>query len=525
MHLDRYVLHEPIASGGMASVHLGRVKGARGFARTVAIKRLHPQFARDPEFSSMLLDEARLASAIRHPNVVPTLDVVQAEGELFMVMEYVSGESLARLLAEARATGAPVPARVGAAVVAGALLGLHAAHEARSEDGVDLQIVHRDVSPQNILVGSDGIPRLVDFGIARATVRAQATREGQLKGKLRYMAPEQLRGRRDVSRRTDVYAAGVVLWEVLTGEKLFDGESEAEVFGNVLEGVITPPSALAGVRADVRADVDRVALRALARDPADRFATAQEMAEALVAALPPASAAEVGAWVEGLVGDVLAERAESLAALEAAGEGAASTLALPSAEAARPSLPPPSTSRPRRASIPAPATPTRTLTSPALPGAFGGAPSALKPVAIEVPALAPRLPDASPAAPEPPLRPRVRRVRIAAVIAALAVLAVTLAVALSPSGPLDDGAASDPKPRAPSEPAAVAPEPTQVAAEQPPADVPSAKTAEPAPPASVLPASASAAPSSARQPRPKSHCVPPYYVDGSGIRRVKRECF
>src|SRR5262249_12949827 len=149
---------------------------------------------------------------------------------------------------------------------------------ARSEDGVDLHIVHRDVSPQNILVGKDGIARLVDFGIARAAVRAQATREGQLKGKLRYMAPEQLRGKRDVTLRVDVYAAGVVLWEVLTGEKLFDGESEAEVFGHVLEGVVAPPS----TRADVPTAIDQVVLRALARDPDARFASALEMAEAVV---------------------------------------------------------------------------------------------------------------------------------------------------------------------------------------------------------------------------------------------------
>ncbi|KYF93096.1 protein kinase, partial [Sorangium cellulosum] len=318
--LDRYTLHGVIASGGMASVHFGRLVGAHGFARTVAIKRLHPQFARDPEFSSMLLDEARLAVRIRHPNVVTTLDSVQADDELFVVMEYIAGESLSSLLREAGRQGQKVPQPVGSAIVAGALAGLHAAHEAIDEDGAPLQIVHRDVSPQNILVGEDGIARVLDFGIARAAVRSQVSRVGQLKGKLSYMAPEQLRGA-PVNRRADIYAASVVLWEVLTGRRLFTGECDAEIYGRILEGVVQPPSAYG----EVPKALDEVVLRGLEKDPERRYATALEMAAALEEALSPASPRAVGAWVEATAGTLLEARAKSLAAIETSQRSAVST--------------------------------------------------------------------------------------------------------------------------------------------------------------------------------------------------------
>jgi eukaryotic-like serine/threonine-protein kinase len=186
--LDRYVLHDEIASGGMGAVHLARLRGARGFARTVAIKRLHPHVARDPDVLAMFLDEAHLAARVRHPNVVATLDVVAQGDEVFLVMEYVEGESLSRLQKTPE-----IPLAIASAIVCDMLHGLHAAHEAVSERGEPLQIVHRDVSPQNILVGLDGATRVVDFGIAKAASRLQTTRDGVIKGKLRYMAPEQIR--------------------------------------------------------------------------------------------------------------------------------------------------------------------------------------------------------------------------------------------------------------------------------------------------------------------------------------------
>src|SRR5579859_759387 len=221
--IGRYVLFDEIAAGGMATVHFGRQSGAAGFSRTVAIKRLHPNLAKDPEFVAMFLDEARLVARIRHPNVVPTLDVVATEGEVFVVMEYVHGESLAKIRSAMLKAGRVADPRIVSAIMSSVLHGLHAAHEAKSEIGQPLNIVHRDVSPQNVLVGIEGTARVLDFGVAKAIGRVQTTREGQIKGKLAYMPPEQLHGGR-VTRQADVYAAAVVTWETLTGARLFAGE-------------------------------------------------------------------------------------------------------------------------------------------------------------------------------------------------------------------------------------------------------------------------------------------------------------
>src|SRR5579883_1543681 len=170
--VGRYELHDEIASGGMATVYLARLRGeATPFSRVVAVKMLHAQYAKEEAFRAMFLDEARLVSRIRHPSVVATLDVLQDEAELFLVMDYVHGESLARLLRMAKDLGAPMPLPVACAIFVGALEGLHAAHEATAEDGTQLEIVHRDVSPQNVLVGADGVARVVDFGVAKAVGR------------------------------------------------------------------------------------------------------------------------------------------------------------------------------------------------------------------------------------------------------------------------------------------------------------------------------------------------------------------
>jgi serine/threonine protein kinase len=310
--LGRYALYEEIAAGGMATVHFGRLIGPVGFSRTVAIKRLHPQFAKDPEFVSMFLDEARLAARIRHPNVVPTLDVVAVEGELFLVMEYIEGESLARVIGAARHAGLRLPIAHAVAILAGTLYGLHAAHEATNERGEPLELVHRDVSPQNILVGTDGVPRVLDFGVAKAAGRLQTTREGQLKGKIAYMAPEQLQGGK-IDRRVDVFAAGVVLWEALTGVRLFRGDSDVEVFGKVMQGSVTPPSSLVH---DVPPALDAIVMRALSRAPDDRFESARTMARALERSVTPVPASDVADFVAGIAAASLAARAEKVALIE-----------------------------------------------------------------------------------------------------------------------------------------------------------------------------------------------------------------
>ncbi len=309
--LGRYALYAPIASGGMATVHLGRLLGPVGFARTVAIKRLHENFARDPQFVAMFVDEARLAARIQHPNVVDMLDVITTQGELFLVLGYVQGESLATLFQAARSLERPVPVGVVVGIIVGVLHGLHAAHEARSERGEPLGIVHRDVSPHNVLVGVDGIPRLLDFGVAKAAGRMRQSLSGEIKGKLGYMGPEQLRGTAD--RRTDVYSTSVMLWEGLTGKRLLSGDKDAMVLHKLLDGNVDPPSLHAS---GVSRELDALVLRGLAAEPSARFATAREMARALEGVVAVASASAVGEWVDTLVHDRLADRAREVEIVE-----------------------------------------------------------------------------------------------------------------------------------------------------------------------------------------------------------------
>ena len=311
--VGRYAIFDELASGGMATVYLGRLMGSGGFARTVAIKSLHPQFAKDPEFVSMFLDEARLAARIRHPNVVPTLDVVASKGEVFLVMEYVQGETLSRLTRYLKALGQRAPLSITVRIMTDVLHGLHAAHEACDERGVALEIVHRDVSPQNVLVGVDGVGRLLDFGVAKAAGRAHTTREGQIKGKLSYMAPEQLTNA-GVSRQTDVYAASVVLWEALTGERLFTGQSEIDLVAQVIKRNIRAPSEVVH---DIPPALEAVVMKGLAARPQDRFTTAREMCNALgKCGVPEAPSITIGEWVEHLAADVLAERSAKVSAIE-----------------------------------------------------------------------------------------------------------------------------------------------------------------------------------------------------------------
>jgi serine/threonine protein kinase len=322
--IGRYALYDVLASGGMATVHIGRLLGPVGFSRTVAIKRLHPRYAGDPEFVSMFLEEARLVARIRHPHVVPMLDVVATAGELFLVMEYVAGESLARLAHAAAERGERVPLRVSVAILSGLLQGLHAAHEAHDEHGQPLGIVHRDVSPQNVLVGSDGQARVLDFGIAKAAGRVQTTADGQVKGKLSYMAPEQLRGG-EVTRKVDIYAASVVLWELLAGQRLFQGENEGATLTKILLEDIMPPSVAAEKKGNLPEGsdtmkglerLDAITMRGLQRDQGKRFDTAREMAHALEGCIPPATASEVSAWIERVASPALMRRAEEVTAIE-----------------------------------------------------------------------------------------------------------------------------------------------------------------------------------------------------------------
>lgn len=292
----RYESVRPAGVGGMATVWLGNVE-EDGETRNVAIKCLHEFIAEDPANIAILEDEARLASCVHHPNVVGVLELVPAEDGTppALVMEWVDGVNLSALAAAANRSGERLPVDVVVAIMRDVLAGLHAAHEARRDDGLALEIVHRDVSPQNILVGVDGVTRLTDFGVAKATWRTQATELGAIKGKLAYMAPEQLEGR--VDRRADLFAAGVVLWELLTGARLRDGDG-VQILVQILHSRVVAPSE----RAPSAAVLDDIVMRALASEPDERFATTAEMAEVLVGCVAPATAERVAEVVVALTG-------------------------------------------------------------------------------------------------------------------------------------------------------------------------------------------------------------------------------
>ncbi|WP_437562150.1 serine/threonine-protein kinase [Sorangium sp. So ce542] len=528
----RYLLFDEIGAGGMATVHLGRQHGSAGFRRTVAVKRLYPQFVRDPELVAMLLDEARVAARIRHPNVVATIDVVSSGGEVLLVMEYVHGESLARLLRAATKDGGAPPPRIACAVLAGALHGLHAAHEATAEDGAPLGLVHRDVSPHNLLVGEDGVARVLDFGVAKSAGRAQITRDGQLKGKLAYMSPEQIAGE-PLDRRADVYSAGVVLWETLTGERLFEGRGEALSILRLLQAGVDPPSAR---RPGVPPELEAITLRALARCPEDRFPTAREMALALEATGLAASTSEVGAWVASLADEALAQRAALIAAIEPA-------VATPSA--------PPELGAALGAAGAAVGTAGAALgTAEAALGTAGaalGTAGAALGTAGAGPAEAAGASAPQPAAASPSRRrwgaaaagaalaiaaaaaigfaraeapPRARaRAGVAAAAAARARVAARPA-ALPHGAPFAagaDGAGGAAGAAAPD--ASAAPAATAAAA------APTAPAATAAPAAPAAKAAGAGARRLPRREPARDGCNPPFVIDGQGHKRYKRECF
>ncbi|MEZ4231697.1 MAG: serine/threonine-protein kinase [Polyangiaceae bacterium] len=502
--VGRYAIHGEIASGGMATVHLGRLLGEAGFARTVAIKRLHPQFAKDPDFVNMFLDEARIAARIRHPNVVSTLDVVNSEGELLLVMDYVHGESLSRLVRIASREGGFVPINVACGIMSQALLGLHAAHEAKTERGERLEIVHRDVSPQNVMVGADGVALVLDFGVAKAAMRASTTRDGQIKGKIAYMAPEQFGGG-EMDRRVDVFAAGVVLWEALTSRRLFAGQDVAETLGRIASGKVEAPSLF---RPEIPPALDAVLLRALASEREQRFPTAIAFAEAIEGAVQVASAREIGAWVESNAALGLDERSQRLSDVESSSHIVPKQVSL-----SQPSAPVSG-----RSSIP--------MDSPDLDSA-------------RTLVVAPRPPSA--------LR-KVLGFAAAALGGAVVVLLIVLLMR-----PNTGAASSDEQPRGAPQPQqltapAPVPEPAQPSVSATPGEADegaaAAASAAPAAGGEETPASSGSArpepakkPAAAAKPRvtahvaapskpakPKLSCDPPYSIDAQGIKRVKPGC-
>lgn len=273
----RFRLLMEMAKGGMATLYLARLSGPEQFEKLLVIKKIHDHLAEEDEFVSMFLDEARITALIHHPNVVTIFDMGQVDGSYFIAMDYVHGENMTAVLRasvrQKKRFGWPYAARI----VADAAAGLHAAHELRGPDGRPLGVVHRDVSPQNIIVSYDGNTQVVDFGIAYAAERITHTTAGTLKGKVAYMSPEQT-VRTELDRRSDIFSLGIVLYESVCLKRLFKEDSEAAALMRVREADVPKPRS---IRPSIPPELEAIILKALARKPDDRFSTAQAMAERL----------------------------------------------------------------------------------------------------------------------------------------------------------------------------------------------------------------------------------------------------
>jgi serine/threonine protein kinase len=318
--LGRYELLVPIARGGMARVWAARLHGQRGFQKLVAIKTILPHLAEEAEFERMFLDEARIASGVHHPNVCEIYELGEEKHTLYLVMEWVNGDSLARVL---RATGKTeaVDARVIARVVADACAGLHAAHELTDEDGRALGVVHRDLSPHNLLLTADGTAKVADFGVAKALGQLhEATSAGQLKGKIAYMAPEQVTGAA-IDRRSDVFSLGCVLYEATTGQRPFRGDGDHQVMHAVLKGEFPAPTTLLR---QYPQELERIVMRALSPQPILRYPTAERMRFALEEFLARGqlvTQSNVAQVVRARIGEQIDRRKERIRQASSAGDG------------------------------------------------------------------------------------------------------------------------------------------------------------------------------------------------------------
>ncbi|WP_394827040.1 protein kinase domain-containing protein [Pendulispora albinea] len=275
--LGRYRVVDEIGIGGMASVHLARMDGLGGFQKWVAIKKIHAHLLEDESFVQMFLDEARIVARISHSNVATVFELGKHEDCYWIAMEYLHGEPLRELMRRTEELGTPMPPEIACRVIADAAEGLHAAHELVGKNGEKLQLVHRDVTPHNLFVTYDGTTKVVDFGIAKFASRISNTRAGTLKGKLAYMSPEQVHGE-PIDRRTDLFALGVVLWELTTGQRLFRMDNDLDTLAKVQECNVPRPSTL--VRG-YPIDLEKIVMKVLARNRNERFKTARELSRAL----------------------------------------------------------------------------------------------------------------------------------------------------------------------------------------------------------------------------------------------------
>jgi len=292
----------------MATVHLGRMDGAGGFQKWVAIKRIHPHLVENEQIIKMFLDEARIAASISHPNVAQVFDLGSHEDTHWIAMEYLHGEPLREVLRHIMEVGPALDAPLAARIIADAAEGLHSAHELRGKDGQPLNLVHRDVTPHNLFLTYDGVVKVVDFGIAKVTGRLSTTQAGTLKGKIAYMAPEQIRGKA-IDRRTDIFALGVVLWELTTGRRLFRMDTDLETVERVQACVVPPPSSMSY---DYPVELESIVMRALQKRPEDRYQTARDFSRALQQYLMQAGQfvgpEEISVYVENLFGERIKQR-------------------------------------------------------------------------------------------------------------------------------------------------------------------------------------------------------------------------
>jgi serine/threonine-protein kinase len=532
--IGRYLLHRQIARGGMATIHIARLMGDEGFSRIVAAKRLLPEFAEDSEFVAMFLDEARIASKVHHRNVVPVLDVVTTGEEAILVQEYVHGAPLHFLLRTARQTNSRIPLDIAVSIACQVLAGLHAAHETRDELGAPLHIVHRDVSPQNVMVAVDGTARLLDFGVAKATMAAHVTREGQFKGKLAYSAPEQLRGH--ATRQSDLYSLAVVLWELIVGHRMHhNAQAEVELVATIMNGRLpTITDALVADREALGPDrwrelqaLEPIIKTGLAVEASERWATAADMEHALIDVVRPATSGEVAAWLKGLGRELIDKHGRVLAAEEASwrrvGTSIQRRLASGTVEPRRgvqasfASAPTASQSQPR------PMAPGRSPSATVLIAvlctlvvvlavgvvlALRGGPSRTAGTAGDSTATLPA-PAPSNAAPPIQVAPAPPAAALAAPAPAPIAAPVAKAAAAEPAA-ADDGAA-DPQPSPGATSPSSPPRNPPARLREPPPRRPSSAAA-PSPARKPAPAAAAQSPASAAEPA--TDCNPPYYFDG-----------
>ena len=310
--LGPYRVVDEIGVGGMATVELARMDGAGGFRKWVAIKRIHPHLTEEQQFINMFLDEARIAASISHPNVAQVFDLGKDGNTYWIAMEYLHGEPLREIMRINEEQETSIQPELAARLIADAAEGLHAAHELRGKNGQPLNLVHRDVTPHNLFITYDGVVKVVDFGIAKVTGSLSSTHAGTITGKVAYMSPEQVRGR-PIDRRADVFALGVVLWEMTTGRRLFRVDSDLATLSRVEACVVPPPSAL---DADYPPELEAVVLKALQREPETRYQTARELSRALQHFLMGARTfvgpEDISAYVSDMFSDRIRKREDHL---------------------------------------------------------------------------------------------------------------------------------------------------------------------------------------------------------------------